>query len=1161
MLRARRGDVTELPTPTDRRLLLGPPAAGLSARILEELAARLTDAATDPGRLLVIVPNHAAVQNCMRRLQQRRDLPAIPECIVPLSKLPHHWGHIAPGRGLPPLLGTLLLRAALEEVEAAIRREGREALLPARRTGVLSAVRAQIRECKQAGFLPATVSELAWNEPFAQTASRFPWTPLERALTAERATHRLKLLDQFRQVWIAYERRLHADRRLPDGGVIPGWLDSADQLLAGAAAFEQEAPSLDWLAVDGFIEFTALQWRLLQPLLGAATVRFTLPVDRLDGGLFDAEADPRRWFSAMLSQDRFFEIERIEPDPEAPLARLQEALPQVTQGMPLAPEVREALAHNPALEFRQPADRPREVASVLRDIVRRMQADTQLRYRDHVLIARDLASYRPLLVAEAAALHIPLQLLHPRSLDSHPLGQCWERAAQLLVDPEWTREGVLGVLQPLAISGEHADALGKFQLWLATQPAATSPGAWRGALAAFADAVQEADGVEQAGTAQQAAPLLEPLRWLLEAWSPTRGRLIPLAVGWVVEALIPAWLSIADPEDGESGAAATALCEVASLLLSLDEQGLLGEASTLDVGRIIGLALSETTYEPKDTRREVLRVADAERARDLEAAHVAILGLTLGSWPGRPSPQPFFDDPLRMLLSEYQRSEGSDRRPRADAWTRPDWHTESTTTTIEGLLFRVACGRARSRLSLSAPASEKGTAQEPSPWFATLLPVRREGEPSPPGLIIDPDGQRLVPFSEWIIAEDAAQWLACYRHTGIEGRPKQAIATRHAIAQLGSFEGASSHEYAAALADRLLTLPPVGGVVTASAGRWSTAPARLAVKLPRYNLEKASPSSLNDLAQCAFKHFAQRVCHLTELDPPLAAGLDPMKRGSVLHAALETWTREHPDLDPDALLTIFDQTWLTMVHTPESALYGPQRAAMARRLGNFTQVEESGWPWKRLQSEAEVEFGRDEPFVMPLPDGRRFTYTGKIDRVDTVLFEGHTCLVLMDYKNSKSSLIDKEGELLAALGVVELVEDEPENSDVAAVPPDITLLLADVQLPLYAYAMATLRDLPILAAFHYPLGKPEDRQYGFVPGRGSWRIADWLDVEQALTLPTPNQWQTLVRSLTTRIGELFDLLSARDIHPKPLFLQRCGPGRCAYSRLCRYPELPLRGRW
>jgi RecB family exonuclease len=354
--------------------------------------------------------------------------------------------------------------------------------------------------------------------------------------------------------------------------------------------------------------------------------------------------------------------------------------------------------------------------------------------------------------------------------------------------------------------------------------------------------------------------------------------------------------------------------------------------------------------------------------------------------------------------------------------------------------------------------------------------------------------------------------------------------------------------------------PLIGGAVAEAAGRWPEAPMVLPVELPLYHREKASPSSLNDLAQCAFKHFAQRVCQLKELDPPLAAGLDPMKRGTVIHAALEQWTHDNPELDPASLLAAFDATWLELVHEGESALYGPQRAAMTRRLHAFAQVEASGWPWTRVSTEAELSFGKDEPMSLMLPDGRPFTYTGSIDRLDTVTFQGQRCLVLMDYKNSKTTLKSKEQELIDALKALD-GEDASEYGAPSSEGSDITLLASDVQLPLYAYAASQLRGLPILAAFHYPLGDPHGRVHGFLPGSGSWKIGDWSAVNPPLVLATSEQWDGLIGLLTARIAELFGRLEARDIHPEPLYQKRCGPGQCSYARLCRYDEMPARSRW
>lgn len=1125
-----------MPPAIDRQLLLGPPGSPLTDRVLEEFATRLRDPATDPRRVLLLVPNHAAVRNCQRRLQQRADLPALPDSIVPLSALPRRLGAMPPGRALPSMVESLLLRGALAEVAAKHRRQGDEPLLPAHRAGVLRAVRDQIRECKQAAYLPAKVEELLWNEPEARTLGHFPWAPLNRVFQEQGARHRQTLLQQFAEVWSAYETRIHADRPLPDGGLLPGWLDTADQLLFGAVALESAPPDLDWLGIDGFTEFTALQWRLLQPLLLTPVVRFALPVDRLADGFFLSEADPRRWFSSILIQERFFEAVSVQSDTGA-LTSLYGLLPAVTRSEPLAS------TPLPGVILSRPHDRSREVASVLRRVQLRIQADPAVRYRHHALVVRDLATYRPLLEREASLLGIPLRIEQSRPLTEHPLGQAWVRACRLLGSPEWTPAALLEVLQPLTANEAVFRASGQLQTYLSGRAVPTSPEEWRSLLKSL-PAIWE----------ESLAPVISLMADLLDARDHAATGdpqdFIDAAVGWLQGTLLPLWRREQTEAAEVGGTVASTLLTLATLLLELPVDAVALQEQELAPATLIEQALASTSWEVRDSRREVLRVVDAESARDIEADHIVILGLTLGSWPRRPASEPFFDDDLRRLLSETQRGEGAERHRRLDAWSRPDWKTEETTLALEGWLFRVACGRARSTLLLSAPATEAGQPVEPSPWWQQLAIASGTIEADLPG-------QRLAPVTEWVHPADAQYWLACWYREASVAAAQHDASGRHARGQLGLQDSHLASVVAPQLALALEAEAVVGPKVLEAAAQWPQGITGLSKPYPAWVLEHPSASGLNDLAQCAFKFFAGRVCRLTEPDPPVTAGLDPMMRGTLIHKALEEWSRHDPKHRLPALMEAFAEAWQSQIKDPDSPLYLPQRLEMERRLAKVADIEHDATPWERLETRVEVRFGADGEIALPLPGQDPFVFTGFIDRLDIVDFQGTRCVALMDYKNSKKSLKDKEKELQQ-----NLANDEAEAENEWGAAPaasDVTLLANDVQLPLYAFAARVLTGLPVLVAFHYPLGAPDKRSFAFIPSTGTWRVEDWKSAE--LRVATDAEWARCMATLSGRISELLAQLAAGRIEPTPLIRRFCGPGSCAFARLCRYDDLPQRSRW
>jgi len=176
-----------------------------------------------------------------------------------------------------------------------------------------------------------------------------------------------------------------------------------------------------------------------------------------------------------------------------------------------------------------------------------------------------------------------------------------------------------------------------------------------------------------------------------------------------------------------------------------------------------------------------------------------------------------------------------------------------------------------------------------------------------------------------------------------------------------------------------------------------------------------SASRLQDLGACPLRYFYASVLRLRapddpELDPD--RWLDPLQRGSLLHAVYERTLREarikglsekDERLEAIALeaLASVVRRWKGEVPSPGDGIAGREVAALQEDACSFVRmVREHGAQWSRL----EMKFGLDgaEPLVLDVPGGN-VRVRGAVDRVDEDL--GGLCVI--DYKTG--TVRDHEG--------------------------------------------------------------------------------------------------------------------------------------------------------
>jgi ATP-dependent helicase/nuclease subunit B len=173
---------------------------------------------------------------------------------------------------------------------------------------------------------------------------------------------------------------------------------------------------------------------------------------------------------------------------------------------------------------------------------------------------------------------------------------------------------------------------------------------------------------------------------------------------------------------------------------------------------------------------------------------------------------------------------------------------------------------------------------------------------------------------------------------------------------------------------------------------------------PRLNAGRTlSASALESLGACPRKYLFQRVLRLYPPDDPVRdpdRWLDPMERGSLLHAVFERVLRERmeglgPEATPEAraveILTEEAEVKLAEVPTPSRAVFRRELEDLAEDVRSFITMTRSIRP--PLALELQFGLGGDEPVAMEVPDGTIFL-RGAVDRVD----DGDSGLTIVDYK-------------------------------------------------------------------------------------------------------------------------------------------------------------------
>ncbi|MBV9359542.1 MAG: PD-(D/E)XK nuclease family protein, partial [Chloroflexi bacterium] len=732
--------------------------------------------------------------------------------------------------------------------------------------------------------------------------------------------------------------------------------------------------------------------------VGALVVFLPARLDPADVRLLAAAA---RYVSLRACFMDLPELDRDAPS-ELGMERLTEALglspPSVTTRSSIDCDLRVLHALDPAEEIRE----------VVRDTAADLARGIPL-YRCAILY-RQADPYARLVRESLAAAGLPWFGLGGQTLaDSHP-GRLLVSVLRL-PEREFSREAVLGWLDARPALAENGIPPSAWDRVSRAAGVVRGSDEWQRRLLMFAEQ-QEQDAADRpaelsasfrdflrqqgalarrmSAVIQQLAAALEPpldgTSWTgFAAWAEdVRQHLATPANGW--------------PAGHEREAEA-----VTARLQQLSRTDRLATAGTTlrEFVAALEVLLSNRSL-PEGRLGDGVVVGPLESAAGLAFDHVAIVGLTEGSFPPTPTADPFFqnecDDPLA-------------RRARQRAAER------------ESFLAAVSAADG-GRLTLSAPDSLAGRIAFPSRWLLELAQTRLE--PTAP----------LLDVSSFLgLSEDSHPWLRVVAspRDGVMRAPAPAdledVRLRQAAVWCGSGRSLTEHPLAAC-ADL-----PVGAGLRLAAARRSDRFTVYDGNLTRLAAESGrlrrlidgtgvvSATGLEGWATCPFSYFMDRILRVDPTETPEDVwSIGALEKGRLIHGILQTFFRRLTDwrrprrlgcsYAPADVAMLLDVAEAEFAEAEGRGLVGHPLAWEAAREQIRSDLlafltEDASW-CEREQLEPsyfEQVFGTDEPdawAAVEVPVGdQRLRFRGRIDRVDVSIEQPRA--YVFDYKTGAAA--------------------------------------------------------------------------------------------------------------------------------------------------------------
>jgi ATP-dependent helicase/nuclease subunit B len=635
--------------------------------------------------------------------------------------------------------------------------------------------------------------------------------------------------------------------------------------------------------------------------------------------------------------------------------------------------------------------------------------ETAYRYRDISIIVRDLDPYHDLLSAALSARGIPFFIDRRRPIAHHPLVELL-RSAVALATESLSLESVRSLLKTglLPVSSDDADELENFLI----AHGIAGVEAWRGDDWTFPlrssiteddaepspDEVAMLDRVNAARRAflrvfegQHLSDGNSADGWLNRAWaSSMNGRewaeaLIELLKRVEAGAKIKQWADQAEA-DGDLDQAEVhtqAWRDVTALIDDLSFALAESSLSVRELGEVLEAGLSGLTLGLVPPMIDQVLVGSIERTRHPPIKAAIVIGVNDGVFPKRPAEDAILNDDDRLLMQERGLRIGAPMCERV--------HDESS-------LFYIAMTRASESVVVTyATSDHEGKVLRPSPYVSALCATC-------PGMVPNRIGDPVRTRETWDVlsARDLCGRVAAELRTRplVEDDDTPVRARWNELYMLGrqrlEFDSIWQRALSALDARNEATLAP-SSIERLHGGRLN-----------------ASVSRLETYAACPFQYFARYGLDLHERKE---AQLEPIDIGNVHHAILEEFVQSVADrdcglgglsdLESEELLSASCEQVAGRLRT-DSVVSNARNAYLLRRtksqLARVLSVQrEAGRAGAVRPRAAELAFGFDRPGSLPAleletPSGRCVLLRGYIDRVDLAELSDELLGVVVDYK-------------------------------------------------------------------------------------------------------------------------------------------------------------------
>ncbi len=629
------------------------------------------------------------------------------------------------------------------------------------------------------------------------------------------------------------------------------------------------------------------------------------------------------------------------------------------------------------------------------------------RYRDVAVIVRDLEPYHDLLTEALSSRGIPFFIDWRRRTAHHPLVELL-RAAMALAADDLSRESVRVVLKTdlLPIAKEAADRLENYLL----AHGINGLNAWRGDDWSFAPRSSFMDTVDEPGAYEtaQVAAVNETRRWFLDLIDPWLGFALDdrghAGGEWSVaiekwlgrieaEKTIEAWAEQSEGE-GDLDQASEHRQVWRDTAAFLDDLAFAFADVTLgaeELADVIQSGLSGLTLGLAPPMVDQVLVGSIERSRHPDIKAAVVVGFNDGVFPAVHTEDSVLNDDDRTLLTRGGVKIGPPSRERV---------------LDESLLVYIAVTRASRDLVVTYAASDtEGKALRPSPYVETLRSAC-------PGLTVTGVSDPARSRATWDILSTrdlAARLVLEMRARGSIDRDDTPVRARW-NELYDCVRGSLSRD--AAWRRALLSLgdPERAAISPASVERLYAAPLRTSV------------SELETYAVCPFQHFAKYALRLRER---AEAELAPIDIGKVHHAILEDFVNTLADRrqvlgqlsDGEVVEGLRESCERVAMRLPGERIGSGARdayllrrtaAQLARVIRAQRNVSKAGAARPRA---AELPFGFPRAGSLPAmelstPSGRRVLLRGYIDRVDLAELGDELLGIVVDYKRTRDKTLN-----------------------------------------------------------------------------------------------------------------------------------------------------------